>query len=78
MLIWGENDHVIPVKHGREAHEMMPHSHFELVPGAGHFAHNDDPGLFVTLLSDFIAQTEAAELDEDRIREMLAQPPAPQ
>jgi pimeloyl-ACP methyl ester carboxylesterase len=74
MLVWGENDHVIPVKHGREAHKMMmPHSRFELVPGAGHFAHNDDPQKFVSLLSDFIAETDAAELSEEQVRGMLLQ-----
>ncbi len=78
MVVWGENDHVIPVRHGQRAHEMMPHSRFELVPGAGHFAHNDDPERFVTLLSDFIAQTEAADLDEDQIRAMLTQAPESQ
>ena len=73
MVIWGEKDHVIPVKHGREAHEMMPHSRFALIPGAGHFAHNDDPAEFVSLLSDFIAETDAAELTEEQVREMLLQ-----
>ncbi len=76
MLIWGENDRMIPVKHGREAHEMMPHSRFELMPRAGHFAHNDDPERFVSLLSDFIEETDAAALDEEQIRKMLAKPPA--
>jgi pimeloyl-ACP methyl ester carboxylesterase len=71
MLIWGEHDRVIPVKHGREAHEMMPHSRFEIVPGAGHFSHNDDCERFVELLTAFIAQTDAADLSEDKIREML-------
>ena len=71
MLIWGENDHVIPLKHGREAHEMMPHSRFEILPGAGHFAHNDDCERFVELLTDFIAETEPADLSDEKIREML-------
>jgi len=74
MLIWGEKDRLIPVKHGREAHALMPHSRFELLPGAGHFSHNDDCERFVSLLSDFIAETEPAELTEEKIREMLLQP----
>ena len=48
MLIWGENDRVIPVRHGRRAHEMMPHSRLEIIPGAGHFRHNDDCERFVS------------------------------
>lgn len=71
MLIWGEKDRVIPIRHGQQAHEMMPHSRFEVVPGAGHFSHNDDPDRFVALLSEFIAETEPAELDDERVRHLL-------
>ena len=58
MLIWGECDRIIPVAHGRGAHELMPHSRFEIFPGAGHFPFNDDPERFVEVLGDFIATTE--------------------
>lgn len=49
LLVWGEEDHVIPVKHGEHAHGMMPHSRFEILPGAGHFSHNHDPERFVEI-----------------------------
>ena len=39
--------------------------------GAGHFSHNDDPERFVKILSEFIAETEPADLDEEKVREML-------
>ena len=71
MLIWGEMDRVIPMKHGLQAHELMPHSRLEILPGAGHFSHNDDPDRFVALLSDFIAETEPADLDDERVKELL-------
>jgi len=71
MLIWGEKDRVIPMKHGLQAHELMPHSRLEILPGAGHFSHNDDPDRFVALLSDFIAETEPADLDDERVKELL-------
>ncbi|MDQ3586952.1 MAG: alpha/beta fold hydrolase [Actinomycetota bacterium] len=71
LLIWGEKDRVIPIEHGHQAHELMPHSRFEVVPGAGHFSHNHDPERFVALLSEFIAETEPAELDEERVRRLL-------
>ena len=76
MLLWGEKDRVIPMKHGQQAHELMPHSRFEILPGAGHFSHNDDPERFVALLSEFIAETEPAELDEERVRQLLQPQPA--
>ena len=71
MLVWGDRDPIIPVAHGRRAHELMPHSRFEVFPGAGHFPFNDDPQRFVDVLADFIAMTEPAELDEEQIAELL-------
>jgi pimeloyl-ACP methyl ester carboxylesterase len=71
MLVWGDRDRIIPVEHGRSAHELMPHSRFEVFEGAGHFPFNDDPERFVAVLSDFIATTEAAELDEEQIAALL-------
>jgi pimeloyl-ACP methyl ester carboxylesterase len=79
MLIWGDNDRIIPVEHGRRAHELMPGSRFDVFPGAGHFPFNDDPDRFVRVLSDFIASTEPARLSHeqlgDRLRERAAQRP---
>ncbi|MDQ3721065.1 MAG: alpha/beta fold hydrolase [Actinomycetota bacterium] len=71
LLVWGDQDRVIPIEHGQQAHEMMPHSRFEVVPGAGHFSHNDDPERFVALLGEFIAETEPADLDDERVRHLL-------
>jgi len=71
LLMWGENDPMIPVEHAREAHRLMPNSRLEVIPGAGHFPFNDDPEGFVALLSDFVAQTKPAETDETRIERLL-------
>jgi pimeloyl-ACP methyl ester carboxylesterase len=71
LLIWGENDPIIPVSHGRTAHELMPHSRLEVFPGAGHFPFNDDPQRFAAVLSDFVATTEPAALDEEFIESLL-------
>src|SRR3954467_6746147 len=35
MLMWGERDPIIPVRHGRAAHDMIPGSRFETFPDAG-------------------------------------------
>jgi pimeloyl-ACP methyl ester carboxylesterase len=71
MLIWGERDRIIPVHHGRGAHELMPHSRFEVLPGAGHFPFNDDPDWFVEIVTDFIRTTDPADLDEAQISSLL-------
>src|SRR3954470_22627761 len=40
LIVWGERDSIIPVDHGRAAHEAMPGSRFELFPDAGHVPHH--------------------------------------
>jgi pimeloyl-ACP methyl ester carboxylesterase len=71
MLLWGERDPIIPVEHGRAAHEIIPGSRFESFPRAGHFPHRTDPRAFVKRLDEFVAATEPAEVSEDDFRDLL-------
>jgi pimeloyl-ACP methyl ester carboxylesterase len=71
MLIWGERDRIIPVRHGQEAHELIPGSRFEVFPDAGHFPHRDEPRRFVKTLSDFIDTTDPADVTDDDFRDLL-------
>jgi pimeloyl-ACP methyl ester carboxylesterase len=71
LIVWGEDDAMIPVAHGRAAHALMPNSRLDVFEGAGHFPFNDDPARFARLLHDFIASTEPADLDDDRVRRLL-------
>jgi len=71
LLVWGEKDRVIPVRHGLLAHQNMPGSRVEVFPGAGHFPHIAEPERFVALLRDFIATTDAARISVDELREKL-------
>ncbi len=71
LLIWGGCDPIIPVEHGHQAHELMPHSRLEVFPDAGHFPFNDDPQRFAEVLTDFVATTEPAALDEEFIESLL-------
>ncbi len=71
LLVWGSNDPIIPAEHGRNAHELMPGSRFELLDGIGHFPQLERPYEFARLLAEFIAETEPAELDTTTIREKL-------
>ena len=43
LIVWGERDHTIPLAHGLEAHQAIPHSHFETLPDAAHFPHIEVP-----------------------------------
>jgi pimeloyl-ACP methyl ester carboxylesterase len=73
LVVWGDRDGVIPVHHGRQAHEALPTSRLEIFAGAGHFPHHDDPDRFVALVGEFVATTEPARHDRDAWRERLRQ-----
>ena len=71
LIVWGDRDRMIPVQHGRDAHELMPGSRLEVFAGAGHFPFNDDPERFVAVLADFIATTQPARFDDDLVRRLM-------
>jgi pimeloyl-ACP methyl ester carboxylesterase len=71
LLVWGENDPIIPVEHGRAAHEEIPHSQLEVMEGAGHFPYRDDPRRFAKVLTDFIESTTPADANWDDLRDLL-------
>ena len=73
LIVWGENDSIIPISHGEGAHEAMPGSRFEVFPGAGHMPHHDDPERFAAVLADFCATTEPARLETNHWRPLLSQ-----
>jgi pimeloyl-ACP methyl ester carboxylesterase len=72
LLVWGERDSLIPVAHGREAHEHVPGSRLEVFADSGHFPQLDEPERFLDVLVDFIDSTEPAALDAEGWRELLA------
>lgn len=58
LIVWGEDDRMIPSGHGYAAADLIPGSRFELIPGAGHYPHEDSPDLFASLVANFIATTQ--------------------
>jgi pimeloyl-ACP methyl ester carboxylesterase len=77
LIVWGEKDPLIPVRHAREAHERMAGSRLEIFPGAGHFPYRDDPERFASVLVDFIGATRPLPADPKRLRERLRAGPGP-
>ena len=71
MLVWGEDDSMIPLAHGQRAHELVPSSRLEVFPGAGHFPHVDEPQRFIDVLVDFMDTTDPAEVEPERWRALL-------
>jgi pimeloyl-ACP methyl ester carboxylesterase len=71
LLVWGERDPIIPVRHGRRAHEMLPGSRFVAFPESGHMPQVDAPHQFADVLLDFLSATKPAHLNAERLTELL-------
>ncbi|MEU6393912.1 alpha/beta hydrolase [Streptomyces sp. NPDC046939] len=57
LLIWGQDDMVVPVAFGEKYAAAFPCSRFETIPGAGHMPALQDPDTTFTLIDTFLAET---------------------
>jgi pimeloyl-ACP methyl ester carboxylesterase len=71
LIVWGQDDPIIPPHHGEIAHEAMPESRLELIEGAGHFPQVTHPAKVARLLSDFMETTTGAEIEAEDMRELV-------
>ncbi|HWF78695.1 MAG TPA: alpha/beta hydrolase [Caulobacteraceae bacterium] len=55
LVLWGEDDDLVPVKFGRAAAAAIPGSQLVVLPGVGHIPSIDAPRDFVRILTDFAA-----------------------
>ncbi|HZZ86854.1 MAG TPA: alpha/beta hydrolase [Caulobacteraceae bacterium] len=55
LLLWGEDDDLVPVRFGRAAAEAIPGSQLVVLPGIGHIPSIEAPRDFVRILGDFAA-----------------------
>lgn len=76
LIVWGTDDPVIPVSHGRAAHDAVPNSRLVEIEGAGHWPQLDAPERFVEELTAFIDETEPFDYDEEQVRERLKRGPS--
>ena len=71
MIVWGEQDPLIPVAHAYQAHQGIPRSRLEIFPGVGHYPHLEDPERFAAILLDFVETTKPrpeGQPDRSRVR----------
>jgi pimeloyl-ACP methyl ester carboxylesterase len=68
LIVWGARDPIIPVGHGEDAHRALPGSRLEIFDGVGHLPQVEQPSRFITVLEDFLAETEPARFDRDEWR----------
>jgi pimeloyl-ACP methyl ester carboxylesterase len=71
LIVWGDRDRIIPVEHGRAAHEAMPGSRLEIFEGAGHFPHCDAPERFASVLVDFMRSSSPASLSGSELHHLM-------
>ena len=75
LIIWGADDPVIPVEHGRRAHQLVGHSRYVEIPGSGHWPMLDEPELIIRELMTFMEETEPFEYTLELVRERLRRGP---
>jgi len=68
LIVWGARDPIIPASHGEDAHRALPGSKLEIFDGVGHLPQIEQPGRFITVLEDFLGETEPARFDRDEWR----------
>ncbi len=60
LIVWGENDRVVPARQGMNVHELVPHIHLKVFKRTGHFPHRDEPVRFARVIHEFLARESAA------------------
>ncbi|MFD8001694.1 alpha/beta fold hydrolase [Streptomyces mirabilis] len=58
LIIWGDRDRVLPVRHLDFARRLLPHAETHLLPGIGHMPQIECPDEFATRVLTFLADTE--------------------
>ncbi|MFZ0792386.1 MAG: alpha/beta fold hydrolase [Candidatus Korobacteraceae bacterium] len=56
LLVWGEQDAMIPVETGRRLHQLMPGSSLQVIPECGHLPALEKPAEFVRSVLEFLAR----------------------
>jgi pimeloyl-ACP methyl ester carboxylesterase len=59
-LFWGENDRIIPIRHGEELAAGLENCPLRRFPGAGHFLHWERPHELASSLLDYFGAPNVA------------------
>jgi pimeloyl-ACP methyl ester carboxylesterase len=68
LIVWGERDSIIPVRHGEDAHRAIPGSRLEIFDDVGHMPQLEAPGRFIAVLERFLREAEPARFDREEWR----------
>jgi pimeloyl-ACP methyl ester carboxylesterase len=65
LIVWGARDRLVPAGHAEHAQRGIPGSRLEVFEEAGHLPQLEEPSRFVTVLEQFLDETEPAKFDRD-------------
>jgi pimeloyl-ACP methyl ester carboxylesterase len=71
QIIWGARDAILPLAHGRAAHAVASGSRLDVLEGAGHFPHVDEPARVDALMRSFVESTRAAHVTADDVLRLI-------
>jgi pimeloyl-ACP methyl ester carboxylesterase len=73
LVVWGTNDHVIPVEHAELVREALPRADVVLLDGIGHTPHLSQPAFVGERLAAWIGSPPATE-PHDRVAWQVERP----
>lgn len=56
LIIWGEDDKVIPIRYGYKLHNSIPNSRFVVLKNCGHVPQEEKSELFVEIVAEFCSE----------------------
>jgi pimeloyl-ACP methyl ester carboxylesterase len=56
LVVWGEQDQIVPVSVGQALAAVLPHAHFHVLAGRGHLPSLEDPAECAVLFVEFLAE----------------------
>jgi pimeloyl-ACP methyl ester carboxylesterase len=59
-IVWGENDHVVPIELGHRLRETIPGAILEVIPGAGHFTPEEAPRRVADAITALLARSASS------------------
>jgi pimeloyl-ACP methyl ester carboxylesterase len=71
LIVWGDHDRVIPLRHAAIAHQQISDSRLRVVEDAGHFPHLDAPEQVARFVRDFLEETDASDMAREEWAEII-------
>ncbi len=63
LIVWGDQDRIIPLVHAYQAHEAIPDSRLEVMHGVGHFPQMEAPIRFAEIVADFLRTAQPSAVN---------------